>query len=575
MKRLVLLSVLALAGCSFLDPLPPPVSNACVDDDECAPGICSPEGRCEAQPQDELEFVLQVAPQIGAGDEPRPGWSTRPQTFEERDFDFRTPPFADVVGTVRWNGMRVPAEVLFIRPGLPGRPEVVQRFATFAEVEDFAGQDIDFRARVAVGHHYQVEIRPTGEMLQTNGGREERIAWHRILPPWRIDGGMQLFGAPDTADRVTEGVNWTYPEDLEQACLQEQEAPRTKGCRLDGRVVSLQRDENTAEANLQVRAIDNDTGVPVSSTALTDGDGSFSLRLSPTAGAWSLRVTGGSERPLFPNITVNPGLLYGDGQAVIQVPRSTPVSYRGRIETFGGDAVVGATVTFVSEESILDERGVRGSFRASAHVDGEGEFDLELVPGDYEVVITPGDDELAVTVDNVSISAEAGSLRGQAFRVARRTRLGGVVRALDGQVMSDVAVEAVALGHRGGDVLGSLAHFNRSSSAVSYETGRFDLPLDVGAFDIVLKPPAGSDYAWRVLPNFRVATVDEVLSQTFDMTAPVPLRGRILNSQGEAEAGAQLRVLGKHRDGRFIEIATGRTGEDGRYELLLPPRLRN
>jgi len=572
----------SLVGCSFVDAVPEPVANTCSIDSDCPSNRCEPctGGGCEGDgmcvspaPREAFDIAVQVIPSSDPGTPSAPSWTT--SAFEitgPTNRDLSLPSHAQVVGQVRWQGAPVPAEIVLTRPGLPGRSAVTVRTTTFASPQVTAdGEEIDFSARVALGHEYQIEVRPAAVYEETLG-----TEWFRMLPPMRGP-TVDLRDVEPNAEGAVYIVplSMAFPEDLQVSCG----VGLTAGCKLVGRVVSQLAGEVVPEQNLQVRVVEAETETTVSSTALSQEDGSFELFITPGAGEWLLKVTGGEERPLFPNVTVDPALLFG-GEALIEVPRPQEVVYSGTVFDSSDEPVVNAAVRFVSEEAVLDgARGLTGSFRASAITDERGDFAVDLLPGTYGVVITPTDNRLAVTTDSVIISESAGTthLRGQNFTLPDRATLGGTVETADERMLPGVLVEAVALGRPGGEDVSRAALYNRSSDAQSYETGLFELRVDVGSYDLFFKPPAESRFGWLVVPGFEVGSVGATLVNRYLMEPPVPLRGVVRGADGVELRDAELRVFGRVEDEdgeeRYVELGTTRSDETGTYELLLPPAL--
>ena len=226
-----------------------------------------------------------------------------------------------------------------------------------------------------------------------------------------------------------------------------------------------------------------------------------------------------------------------------------------------GGGTIGATLDFSSQDVGDEEGGLRGSFRATTIAD-DGAFSVNLLPGAYVVTITPADLDLAVATENVQVSVGTGAsaLRGQLFRVARRARLGGSVATHTQLEMAGAAVEALVVEAEG--------IRTRGSEAVTDETGRFALPLDVGTYDLVLRPPSRSGYAWAVAPNFEVGAVDTILAARYRIESPIPIHGVVSGDDLDTIGGLEVQAFARIDD-RFIEVGRARV-QDGVYELLVP-----
>ncbi len=412
--------------------------------------------------------------------------------------------------------------------------------------------------RLEPGQLYDVEVKPRADTMPGTD-----TPWLRALPPMRFIGVVQTPEA-EGATIIRWRAMFPFPETLERPC----EADVLSGCSLRGAVVIMEDGEAVGQTGLQVRAVGPD-GNTVSSTALTDEEGSFVLKVSPNTESFILRVTSGADRLLFPVVDADPAYLSADLR--IRVPEPRVIRYIGRVEGPANRGVASATLTFNSSDIGDDGDGVQGSFRTTVTADDEGAFDVELLAGTYEVVITPSDLDLAVSTETVGIvpPASGDTLRGQLFALPRRARLGGSVTAPDMREMPGVAIEAVASGAPATVV--PEAHHNRSSEALTFETGQFDLPLDVGAYDLFLRPPANSGFAWVVAPELVVGRVDSTLVARYQVDAPVPLAGDVTGPEGSSVAGGEVRAYALD-EGRFVEVGRARVDEFGHYEMLLPPR---
>ena len=556
-SALVLLAV--VAGCSFA-PIDGGVQNVCGGTDECTgSATCDMDrGLCVSNAVESLELALELIPATDPGTD-RPNFITAPfEVTGPATRDLQIPSWVEVSGQVRRGDQRVAADLIFTRPGLPGRPVVRVRTTTLNEPLVADGNESDYVVRLEPGQLYDVEVKPRADTMPGSD-----TPWLRALPPMRFIGVVQTPEA-EGATTIRWRAMFPFPDTLDRVC----ETGVLSGCSLNGAVVSMVDGEPFGQAGLQVRAVAPD-GSTVSSTALTEEDGGFLLKVSPNTESYILRVTGGADRPLFPVVDADPAFLSADLR--IRVPEPRVIRYIGRVEGPGNRGVASATLAFESSDIGDDGDGVQGSFRSTVTADDEGAFDVELLAGTYDVVITPADLDLAVSTETVGIvpPTSGDTLRGQLFALPRRARLGGSVTAPDMREMPGVAIEAVAA-----DAPMTIvpeARHNRSSEALTFETGQFDLPLDVGAYDLFLRPPASSGFAWVVAPELVVGSVDSTLVARYQVDAPVPLAGDVTGPEGAAVVGGEVRAYAMD-DGRFVEVGRARVDELGHYEMLLPPR---
>ena len=561
--RFAALALLLLASACDFAGSEASVVNTCGADSECVQGECD-EGRCVG-PAD-LEVVVEVVPPSGSTGAVRPPWRSVPFRFEgalTRDLELL--PTVEVSGQVRWGERRVPAEIIFTEPPLPGLDAVRYRTTTF---DTQAGDGSDYSIQLPTGSSFTVEVRP----LPTPMGELGPAV--RVLPPLVLPESLNT-PTPEGIDELRwSDVDLRYPTTLEDACG----AGRAEGCRLEGVVVSRQSDIDVPEEGLQVWLFEEETQKVVSSRAETDEAGAFALLVQPGAGSWSLVVAGGETRPLFPRTLVDPSRLT---DALIQVPTAASVRYEGRVERASGDVLAGAVLRLTSDSVFDDSTGYVGEFEAQVTTDEQGKFSVDLLSGEYDVIITPSDVDLAVHSETVRVQAPATGepvLRGQLFSVPARARLTGSVQTPDMQLLPSVSVLAIARNDpRAPSPVENIAsRYNRSVDGEVYENGSFELRLDVGRYDLVIQPSEVSNYPWVVVPNYIVGStgVSMPLTERYEVGVPAQINGVVTSASGDALGGAVVRVFGRPpgSEERLVELGTTQTDEDGFYELLLPTR---
>jgi hypothetical protein len=164
---------------------------------------------------------------------------------------------------------------------------------------------------------------------------------------------------------------------------------------------------------------------------------------------------------------------------------------------------------------------------------------------------------------------------GQVFVLPQRARIAGDVRTRMEQPVAGATVEATALG-RDEETEASAARYNRSADTVTDALGRFDLGLDVGSYDITVRPPPEAGFPWLVAPDRRIGFTAGHLRDRFEFGAPVVVTGQLLDAVGAPVSGAELTahgLLGDDGAARTVELGRATTDANGRYMLLLPPRL--
>ncbi len=563
--RALIAGLLALAGaCSFSEPEAELVENRCSADADCGGAICDRAvGMCVTPSTPTLRLAVEVTP----ASDPTGG---TPTTRVLGPFEIEGPgqqdltlaPSINVIGDVRWAGLdeAIQATVRFTRrPEIEAAPRVTKETTTVpVPVEAADGMPADYAVRVLADREYDIVVEPTGEHAA-------------LLPPLRLSRPV-----PGGGDFVR--IPLTYPDTF----------PALRG-------VVVGPDEE-AVSGLQVQAVEVESGRVVSSTAVTapassETPGEFEVHLDPGAASFVLRISGGPDEPLYPTLLADPAYFFPDetGYARILVPMLSRITYRGRV-TPKDDAtgVPNAVLAFRSVDVYDDTTGVTSSFRTTVTTGPSGTFEAEIYPGTYDIVVTPppemrdasGDEPVASTLGvlfetlRILPPAMGDELVGQTFELPQRARLGGTVQTSDGRQVPGTTVQAVAL-NRPGEV--PAAPYNRSSDAVTDATGQFTLPLDLGSYDVTVKPPAESGFPWRIAPAMSFGS-STVIQNTFEIEAPVPLSGTVIGPGDEAPAlaGAEIRawVIFEEDGGavRALPVARTTSREDGSYTLLLPSR---
>ncbi len=134
-----------------------------------------------------------------------------------------------------------------------------------------------------------------------------------------------------------------------------------------------------------------------------------------------------------------------------------------------------------------------------------------------------------------------------------------------------------------GTLRGALAQtpvLPQNASVQVDDRGRFSLPLDPGDFDLSLRAPESSNFAWWVWPSAHVTPVDPA-GQTIPIPVarlpfPVPLEGTMTVPDPKGAPtplrGAAVRAYAKNPGGTGVtKVGDARTDDMGRYHLWLPP----
>jgi hypothetical protein len=163
--------------------------------------------------------------------------------------------------------------------------------------------------------------------------------------------------------------------------------------------------------------------------------------------------------------------------------------------------------------------------------------------------------------------------------------LSGSVLSPDNVPIANASIDLLALGQTSIKLAEndrSVLPYNRSRQITSSSTGVFDLPVDLGSYDMIIKPPAQSNYAWRILYGVEVGSRGTGFGTRLYLSAPVVVSGQLSyvdnsmrdQSLGSAEVHAYTLVDEGTPTERRVEIARGQSDASGKVTLLLPAQLQ-
>jgi hypothetical protein len=556
------LVVLALSGCgTFLD-LPP--ANSCESDSECRSGRCDlARGMCVTEPTHTMRVGLTVTPASDPyGNRPLPVSFAPMQIEGPSETTLVVPLGVAVRGLVRSGGEPVSASIVFtLLSEIPGGPTTSIEAQTLGQPISEGGVTFNYSAHLLPGRVYDVAVEPNAE-------------WRAQLPPLRF-----RFESPPEGTQSVQ--NFEYPEEL----------ATVRGILADA--------DGNEQSNMLVRAVEPTSGRVISSTFMTGsegapGPGHFEIRLAPGTESWFFSINASTERiqegHLAPTFLVDPsGLIEEDGVVRILMPSDIgerSFRYAGTVESVPTQGIEGATLTFVALDVVDDVTGVIGTFRNMATTnDCEdpktcGRFQIDLLPGTYEVVVTPGSEygvlREMLRIDDVDGD---GQVQGQSFQVPTRAPYAGSVRTQLGEPMFDALVRGQARGSTFGGTLSDVAVFARSNESYTDANGYFNLPLDVGLYDVVVEPPAGTNWPWALGLDRAIGGSAAPIDDVFELGTPVPLTGRAVYESGtgaplgNAVVNAYAIIETSTGDTRTVQIGRATTDMDGQFTLLLPPSL--
>src|SRR5262249_2827741 len=108
--------------------------------------------------------------------------------------------------------------------------------------------------------------------------------------------------------------------------------------------------------------------------------------------------------------------------------------------------------------------------------------------------------------------------------------LSGTIQTPDMMPMANASVDLVALG-KSTIMLASddrtVPLYNRSRQITSTAAGDFAVPVDLGTYDVIVKPPVQSNFAWRILYGVEVGSRMPEFTTLITLTAPVVVSGAL------------------------------------------------
>ncbi len=277
-----------------------------------------------------------------------------------------------------------------------------------------------------------------------------------------------------------------------------------------------------------------------------------------------------------------------------------PVSIEGQLTLAGVAEPTPGRVTVVSTSLEGAVEGVFASFVRSADTDDDGNFTLRLLPGTYHVYAWPavagasGSRASAATETDWEIAADPPLQAGKTVELLPPSRVFGRANLPQGDPASGATVIAnpsprdVQIDLLTQAAQGDLAVTPAAQSAITAGDGKFDLLADPGIFDVSVRAPEGSGFAWYVASHVYVEAAKEKDLGTPFLPLPVPYSGRVLvpinqmSSVPIAEALLRAYVYldennaytgDPTRAASVVQIGETRADADGNFELLIPANL--
>jgi hypothetical protein len=528
-----------------------------------------------------LELVVKVTPLPTAGESNiLPMFVDRFTVRGTVERDLVLPRPSVVRGNVRLGKSTLEAEITFtasqLVAGLASSPIGT---STVAGVH---GSALDFEVRLQRGMEYRMLVRPSDTSLAP--------ARYTIVA-----------GVDDAADGKKLSIDYMQIAATEQTFVIVGAPP--------GR-------------SLVVRAVDPVTGDPVSTTATATLDtDEVTLVFAPDSSSFALDIRAEQsydkavdaagdgacdfDTPAFPVFTVTSDRMKirDDGKTEVTLPEVPErIRYEGTIalcaDAKNDDASLSLPIALHSRSLVADQpeqssASLDVTTMAVRDVDtGDLRFCVGVLPGEYDLLVTPTPELDCGLFAEKRWILEAPATKtaiGALLELPKSASLKGTLRTPEFEPIAGVMVEAVSRGASLGTDLpelelaasdARLTRYNRSRQTTTDENGAFDLSVDLGTYDVMLKPPVGSGFAWQVRHDVKVGPRAELFAATIDMLSPVAVTGSLRYQSASADAqasllGAEIEAFSVVKDGssgeRALAVGKGTLDADGRFVLLLPP----
>ena len=136
--------------------------------------------------------------------------------------------------------------------------------------------------------------------------------------------------------------------------------------------------------------------------------------------------------------------------------------------------------------------------------------------------------------------------RGVQLSLPTSAFLAGKVLTSASMPLSNATIEAHALGRPDAVELPhddrSVTNYNRSSETLTDSAGAFKLPVDLGSYDVVIKPLIESGFPWQVRTDVGVGlgARNDPAGNIIDMPSPVVVSGTLRYPRRGEKAQATL-----------------------------------
>ncbi len=480
--------------------------SECSDDETCRHNLCS-----LSAPTSPVEYGLLISPPNGA---PVPAQRISPQSHSATDADFVVPTVEPIAGTAHDpDGEPAPDGTLVIDP-------VDAPALSTTQVPIRNG---DFEFHLVPGEYRLTYIVDDSE-------------WPRI-PLQRRD-----FSDPP------QTIDIQIPH-LHQLRIVSGELTREALELLD--LLS----EPVTGAMIVARG--SETGYR-STTAITDDEGRFQLRLPPGDDVFDILISPGPDNQLVPRLSLAEEIT----------PQTTELSLSlGELEL---DLV---TLSLQLDAEPIDDHRVRwrdyrvelhrsletGQLRITPSIDEDGRAEIEVIAGIYDIeVIAPAGAPWSSTSQQLSLLDLSSAVE---IELSARPTIDGFVSTEDGEAVAGALV----------DITPPESSQPSPPPVHTDPSGRFEFRLDPGDYRASIRPPIASGLP-RVDTDFSVTSDTEELNLTPVVPRGFVATGTISTDTGQPLSYTSVNAYRIDEDGQLQLLGDALTTSDGTYGLVFDPQ---
>jgi hypothetical protein len=318
-------------------------------------------------------------------------------------------------------------------------------------------------------------------------------------------------------------------------------------------------------------------------------------------GALQLMAGAGCDdsTPLVPTFTIDDSALKretstkspGAYDLTVELPKlPTAIPYAGTIELCEASKGVENLLVSLRSSALAFSnmpQGITASYSVSTSATRKNsmqqDFCTRLIPGEYVVLATPPANVTCEIFAQKRQILAATEEQPDVLSLRVPSKLNGKIVDINMAPMANATIDAIALGIDTTNMLAdddpTVPIYNRSRQTSSDANGSFGLYVDVGVYDLIVKPPMQSGFGWQIRPGLNVGGARrEDFSTRVELAAPALVEGSLRyadnnnqRSLGGADVHAYTVADENMPNARGVEIGHTQADEQGNVMLLISP----